>query len=87
MDLANGQVDAVLVDSVVGNYYVSLESNAGKFKVLDDVLAQEEYGIGMRKGDTALKNEIDKIIQEMIDDGTYKTISEKWFGKDVSIKK
>ena len=44
-------------------------------------------GIGMRKGDTALKNEIDKIIQEMIDDGTYKTISEKWFGKDVSIKK
>nr|WP_122012060.1 amino acid ABC transporter substrate-binding protein [Maliibacterium massiliense] len=87
LDLSNGQVDAVLVDSVVANYYIHLDQNEGKFRILDDSLAAEEYGIGMRKGDASLKEAIDKAIADLIADGTFKTLSEKWFSEDVSIKK
>lgn len=84
LDLKNGQVDAVLVDSVVGEYYVNMD--AASYKILDESLAAEEYGVGFRKNDQSLRDEVQKQIDAMVEDGTFKTISEKWFGRDVSIK-
>ena len=36
-----------------------------------------------RKGNETLVNEVNKALNEMIEDGTYLKISEKWFGEDV----
>lgn len=39
----------------------------------------------MRKDDTALKAQLDKVLEDMHNDGTSKKISEKWFGIDVTM--
>ena len=51
MDLSNGGVDAVLVDFVVADYYITAMD--ADYVLLDETLAGEEYGIGFRKGDVA----------------------------------
>lgn len=82
MDLSNGQVDAVAVDSVVADYYTSKQ--AGEYTILEETLAPEEYGIGFRKEDQAFHDAVMKALQEMKEDGTAAEISTKWFGRDVT---
>ena len=80
-DLEIGGCDAVLMDEVVANYYITIGS---EYRVLDESLADEEYGIGCRKGSVALKDEIEAQLSAMAADGTLAKISTKWFGKDVT---
>lgn len=78
-------VDAVFLDSVVANYEIK---NSGKdYKILPDGLEKEEYAIGFRKKDEALRNEVQKILSEMKKDGTLGEISTKWFGSDITTVK
>jgi len=83
MDLEMGGVDAIAMDSVVANYQITKRGGNG-FTVLDTPLSSEEYGIGFKLGNEALRDEVQKALDEMKADGTMKTISEKWFGKDVT---
>lgn len=77
-----GLVDAVFLDSVVANYQIT---SAGKdYKVLPDGLEEEEYAIGFRKGDQALRDEVQKILCQMKADGKLGEISTKWFGSDIT---
>ena len=84
MDLEMGGVDALAMNSVVANYQIT-KRDAEDFKVLDTPLSSEEYAVGFKLGNEALRDEVQKALDEMKDDGTLKTISEKWFGKDVTI--
>lgn len=79
-DLKFGRVDAVVIDEVVVKYYMSKEE--GTFKLLEDALAPEEYGIGVKKGNEALLEKLQKALDEMNQDGTAAKISEKWFGEN-----
>nr|WP_256209842.1 amino acid ABC transporter substrate-binding protein [Paenibacillus sp. PDC88] len=79
-DLKSGRLDAVIIDEVVAKYYMSLEE--GTYKLLDESLAPEEYGIGVKKGNEALLNELQSALDELSEDGTAASISEKWFGED-----
>lgn len=77
-------VDAVFLDSIVVNY----EIVQGKsYKVLEGNLSEEEYVIGFRKGDQALRDEVQKILGEMKADGKLGEISTKWFGSDITTVK
>ncbi|RMX02848.1 amino acid ABC transporter substrate-binding protein [Allofranklinella schreckenbergeri] len=80
MDLATGRLDAVVVDEVVGRYYVA--KRAQELTVLDEHFGTEDYGVGLRKDDALLK-QIDDTLAEMKKDGTAQKISEKWFGISV----
>lgn len=82
-DLEIGGVDGVVMDSVVANY--SIQTTGKPLVVVDEALATEEYGIGFRKGDVSLRDEVQKILLEMAKDGTIASISNKWFGKDISV--
>ena len=82
MDLEIGGSDAVAMDEVVARYYMG--KNEGKFKVLDESLSDEQYVIGFRKGDESLRDEVEKYLKEMKEDGTLAAISEQWFGKDIT---
>ncbi|WP_407408336.1 amino acid ABC transporter substrate-binding protein [Enterocloster sp.] len=82
MDLEQGAVDAIAMDVVVAGYQIS-QRNAD-FVILEDSLAAEEYAIGFKKGNTELKDKVQGVLEEMAADGTLKTISEKWFGKDIT---
>jgi len=83
-DLKIGRVDAVIIDEVVIKYYMSKEK--GTFKLLDESLAPEEYGIGVKKGNEALLQKLQKALDEMNQDGTAAKISQKWFGEDKVLK-
>ncbi len=82
MDLEQGAVDAIAMDVIVAGYQIQ-QRNAD-FKILDDSLSEEEYGVGFKKGNTELRDKVQSTLEEMAEDGTLQEISEKWFGKDVT---
>lgn len=82
LDLKTSGSDAVVMDEVVARYYV--EKEEGTYRILDEVLAEEDYVIGFRKGEIALKDEVEKQLKSMEADGTLAKISEDWFGKDLT---
>ncbi|EET84843.1 extracellular amino acid-binding protein [Clostridium carboxidivorans P7] len=84
MDLKTGRIDAVVVDEVVGRYYIS--KKPGQYKVADEDFGKEDYGVGIRKSDVTFKNELDKTLDAMKADGTADKISQKWFGKNIIAK-
>ena len=85
MDLENGRADAIISDEVTGRYYMS--KHPDKIEALDIVIGPvTQFGIGFRKDDQALHDKIQKVMDEMKQDGTMAKISEKWFGKDITQK-
>ena len=78
LDLTSGRVDALLADKYVN--YDWLKSDAGKdyeFKG-EPVVESDEIGIAVRKGDP-LKDKLNAALKEIIADGTYKKINDKYF--------
>ena len=82
MDLEQGAVDAVAMDVIVAGYQIK-QRNAD-FKILDDSLSEEEYGVGFKKGNTELRDKVQEALEEMAADGTLAKISDEWFGEDVT---
>ncbi len=76
-DLKNNGIDAAVMDSVVGYYYIKI--NDYPYTVLEENFGDEAYGIGGRKADTDLIASIDETLDEMREDGTYDEISSRWF--------
>lgn len=81
MDLSTGRLEAVVVDEVVGRYYVAKKPR--DYAVLDEHFGTEEYGVGVRKDDTALQGRLDKALADMKQDGAAATIATQWFGKNI----
>lgn len=84
MDLEIGRIDGVLVDSVVGRYYMT--KKPGQFKVIDDKMGDEQFGVGLRKDDNLLRDKLNDVLKQMSEDGTMTKLSQKWFNEDITIK-
>ena len=78
-------VDAVFMDSVVANY--EIKETGKDYVILPDGLEAEEYAIGFRKNDNALRDKVQEILSEMKADGKLGEISTKWFGSDITTVK
>jgi len=85
LDLKIQSSDAVVMDEVVARYYTTLEANEGQYKILDETLSDEEYAVGFRKGDDELTEKVNRILQEMAQDGSLAQISQTWFGSDITV--
>ena len=83
--LEEGSVDAVFLDSIVAYYFIA--ANNKEFYVIPGNLEQEDYAIGFRKGDDALRDKVDEVIDEMKADGSLAEISKKWFGSDITLSR
>jgi len=82
MDLENGRIDALVCDEIVGRYAMSKQD--GKFDALDVTVGPvSEFGIAFRKEDTALRDKVQKVFDEMVKDGTAAKISNEWFKADL----
>ena len=79
MELKAGNVDAVINDLPVNDYYI-VKTKATDVKRLDDKLTSEEYGFAMKKGNTELKQKVDAALKTLKENGEYDKIYEKWFG-------
>ncbi len=83
MELEMGSIDAIVMDEIVARY--EIQTSGKPFKVLDEAVASEEYGVGFLLGNTELRDQVQKTLEDMAADGTMAKISEKWFGTDVTI--
>ncbi len=77
MDLEQGAVDAVAIDIGVASYQIE-KREAGAFVMLDEKLATEQYGVGFFLGNEELRDSVQKTLDEMVADGTFMQIAEKW---------
>ena len=82
MDREQGAVGAVAMDVIVAGYQIKQRNS--DFKIPDDSLSEEEYGIGFKKGNTELRDKVQGALEEMAADGTLAKISDEWFGEDVT---
>lgn len=82
LDLEAGAVDAIAIDEIVARYQI--EKRKADFTILEDKIAQEQYGVGFLLGNDELKNQVEQILIEMAADQTLAQISEKWFGQDIT---
>ncbi len=73
--LNNGQVDAVVIDNAPAQEFVA--ANPG-LKILDTAYAQEDYAIGVAKGNTQLLDAINGALEELKADGTLQAIVDKY---------
>ncbi|MDQ0216322.1 polar amino acid transport system substrate-binding protein [Oikeobacillus pervagus] len=82
MALKNNEVDAVVIDNVVGNEYVKNNPKENLKVVMDkENFDSEFYGMAFPKG-SKLTKEFDQAFQKMIDNGTYAEIYKKWFKEE-----
>ena len=74
MDLANGKIDAIVID---GDPAKKIASSLG-LKVLPEPLTDEQIGMCVNKGDSALLDQINKAVEDMKADGTYDKLLQKY---------
>lgn len=81
-DLVNNEYDVLIIDELPGRYEM--------IKHIDEVKAIEvtvgpvtQIGIGFRKNDMELRDNVQRVLDEMIKDGTAAKISETWFQADL----
>ena len=76
MNLESGAVDAIAVDIGVAQY--QLASRGDTFRKLDEPLSAEQYGIGFKKGNEELRDQVQDTLFEMYKDGTFDEIAAKY---------
>ncbi|MBR6470553.1 MAG: amino acid ABC transporter substrate-binding protein [Victivallales bacterium] len=85
MELETGACEAVIVDDGVARDF--LQKRPDQFRILEETLQDEQYGVGFKLGNNELRDLVQETLNQMITDGTFKAISQKWFnGVDMSIR-
>lgn len=85
MELEGKTSDAILMDEIVAAYYIT--QNDKDYVILDESLADEQYGVGFRLNDQTLRDEVNNQLKAMAADGTLAKISDTWFSKNVTVIK
>jgi polar amino acid transport system substrate-binding protein len=80
--LAQGRVDA-LTGSV--NILQGFAKNNDGFKIVGERFSVEPFGVGVRQGDSALRDEVNFAIQDLWTSGHYAELYRKWFGADPDV--
>ena len=76
MYLESGMVDCIVVDIGVAKYQINNRKDL--FRKLDTDLSKEQYAIGFKKGNTKLKDIVEKTVLEMYNDGTFMKIANNY---------
>ena len=81
--LGNGRADAVLADSPVAAY--AAKESGGKFVIAGKAYDTAPYGIAIPKNENELRDGILQAVKDLISDGTYKQLTDKWGISDGAI--
>lgn len=78
--LLTGGVDCVIIDQIPAQRLV--QNNADKLTVLGDMpLTEEEYAFAIQKGDTAMQTAVNNALKQLMDNGKFDQIVDKYYGK------
>ena len=78
-ELKAGELDAVVVDGEPAKIFAERDS---ELKLIDEPLTEEEYAIGVAKGNTALLKKINKSIEKLKASGKYDSIREEYISAE-----
>ena len=84
LDMQAARLDCMIIDEVYGSYKNAKLDNI--FAVSEVNFGDDLYAIGFRKSDAALRDEVNKTISELIENGKAAEISNQWFGTDIVVK-
>ena len=79
--LASGAIDALTTDDTILAGYASQPQYKGKLKVVGNTFSEEKYGIGLKKGDTAMCQKVTDAINTMISSGEWQKIVDANLGE------
>ncbi|MFI2433704.1 basic amino acid ABC transporter substrate-binding protein [Streptomyces sp. NPDC018693] len=82
--LRTGQVQAVVIDYPVVQGWLKNQANADAFQIAEQINTGEQYGFTVKKGNTKLREAINKALADAKADGTYKKLYEQWIGPYVA---
>jgi glutamate transport system substrate-binding protein len=74
------QIDAVSTDDIILAGYAADPKYDGLFRVVGETFSEEPYGIGLKKDDTAFRTFLNDTLEEMYDDGTWKSAFDATLG-------
>lgn len=74
--LGDGRAEAVLADSPVAAY--AAKQSGGKFTIAGNAYDTAPYGIAIPKNETELRAAVLTAVKDLMSDGTYKQITDKW---------
>lgn len=77
-DLKADKVDAIVLDSLPAEEIIKVNTD---FKILDEELLTDKYGIAVQKGNTELLNSINEVLQELMDNGKIEEYTIKYLGE------
>lgn len=77
--LAENQLDAVSTENLALAGFA--QNDPGRFRLLNDPITNEKWGVGLKKGDTETCEAVNRAIAEMWRDGTTTRLLRKWFGR------
>ncbi len=80
--LEGKSIDYIVVDEPVAAFYTAKKPDV--YGISSEILSNEPIGITIRKTDTEFCTTINDTLKKLREDGTMKTLSEKWFGKDIT---
>jgi len=83
-ELSTGRVDAVITDRLVALTGIE-KGGYDNLKLAGDLLYRETIAVALSKEDDALRQAINKALNQIIADGTYAEISRKYFGTDIML--
>ena len=66
-DVKTGKADCIVMDELPAKAIVAENDN---LKILDGILFQDKYGMIVKKGNDELKDQINKVLERMVNDGT-----------------
>ncbi|MBZ9639187.1 glutamate ABC transporter substrate-binding protein [Streptomyces sp. PSKA30] len=78
--LQSGAVDAVTTDDSILAGFAAQDQYKGQFKLAGLKLSNENYGVGVKKGDTETVNKINDALEKMVSDGAWETAVKENFG-------
>ncbi|MFO1173873.1 MAG: transporter substrate-binding domain-containing protein [Paracoccaceae bacterium] len=87
-DLAAGRIDASQADSIAIDAFMATDAGKACCEVIgavadDPAILGAGVGVGLRKGDTALKDKFNAAIKKIREDGTYDEITKKYFASSI----
>lgn len=80
-ELDRDDIDAVCLDYGMAAYRVN--GSGGEYKILEESISAERYGVGFLKGNTALRDRVEETLTEMYNDGTLDKIADRWADKGI----